>query len=632
MSRSPLRDEQPRTAGTTAATIAAGGEERSPLLREICIAAAALALLYGATRFLFVLPCVGIAVIAIAMAWQISSFLGERSALHGRLMADAVAVEGSFARRMLTRHFLTRNWHGLVALLASIALLAWLKTLSPIQWILLAGDALLLPLLAQGARACLARQIKSPFLSAIARNSVLIINIALLGTAFMLVELWTGSPDTRQLSVSEAFASGQARFDGTVTCQPTIIFCGLIEGLGSVFRHFAQTTLPGLPETSQRIAGWVIVLFGAGIAGIAFTMLMLGIMLPGRSLAKLENRRPQALVTTILAATAIAIHFLYGPLSPWRSEGPGTATEPVVARADPCAAKPQLARVAHARLVANMEATRAQSALSAASSLRLGVRSMTAAAEARIDDYLDWYYSVPGANSRLAAALVANGSETMRDDLLARFFPGGLEPALGGLAEQAAAGARHRFQSFARQAAASIGASLHTEPCLRALVSASRLASLEQDLARSAGATLVAGASGRQARKWAISRNGQRLAAAAGARGTARALAAQGGRAAAGRAATGTAILACAPTGPGALFCGAVAAIGGWLASDYLMIKAEEQIYRAEHKAELHAALRDLELLLHAQLAESHRILLQRFAAETQTNINRLFVPMRDGI
>jgi hypothetical protein len=93
----------------------------------------------------------------------------------------------------------------------------------------------------------------------------------------------------------------------------------------------------------------------------------------------------------------------------------------------------------------------------------------------------------------------------------------------------------------------------------------------------------------------------------------------------------GAAAAVCAPGGPLALACAAVATVVTWQGVDMAMIAIDEELFRKKMRDELVEELQGQR----KQMREEFRSQLERVAAEyrsrTEQRIDKVFVPARDG-
>jgi hypothetical protein len=135
------------------------------------------------------------------------------------------------------------------------------------------------------------------------------------------------------------------------------------------------------------------------------------------------------------------------------------------------------------------------------------------------------------------------------------------------------------------------------------------------------------------------------LAKQAGAEVTAKLVATKGFQAAAGLAgkvaakkggsillsAAGAATL-CAPGGPAAALCGIVAGAATWLAVDKTLVEIDEARLRDQMRTDILHALEEQSPILAAALKARHGALIDAHAAQIQGNLERVFLPVRDGL
>lgn len=93
---------------------------------------------------------------------------------------------------------------------------------------------------------------------------------------------------------------------------------------------------------------------------------------------------------------------------------------------------------------------------------------------------------------------------------------------------------------------------------------------------------------------------------------------------------SGQATAAAAPTGPGALVTGLVT-LGAFVATDWVLLKAEEALYRDDKEAALRQALTDWQQDFQAQLQAQVASWVQERQAAANATLNRRFYPLSSG-
>lgn len=249
---------------------------------------------------------------------------------------------------------------------------------------------------------------------------------------------------------------------------------------------------------------------------------------------------------------------------------------------------------------------------------------------------MDWYFSFIGSYTRMGALVIPDLTQHMRDrfsDLV--FKQSGFEKQLESLGTEAEAAMLDRFVAEAEAIGLGIAQQLKLRPCLIETLRPIALPGLERDVMRVALSTAVALPLSRAVGALAL-RSGAAVMARAAARPTVRAAASAAGAMSSKRGASvllsaGAAAAVCAPGGPLALACAAVATAVTWLGVDMAMIAIDEALFRKKMRNELVEELQGQR----QQLREELRLQLEQAAADyrsqTEQRIDKIFVPARDG-
>ncbi|MFZ0789783.1 MAG: hypothetical protein WAM94_09190, partial [Chromatiaceae bacterium] len=88
----------------------------------------------------------------------------------------------------------------------------------------------------------------------------------------------------------------------------------------------------------------------------------------------------------------------------------------------------------------------------------------------------------------------------------------------------------------------------------------------------------------------------------------------------------------CSPSGPAAVVCGMVAGTLTWLAVDKAMIEIDEARLREQMRAEILQALEEQRPALALALKASQGAAIDAAAGQIQSQVQRVFVPARDGL
>lgn len=327
----------------------------------------------------------------------------------------------------------------------------------------------------------------------------------------------------------------------------------------------------------------------------------------------------------------------------------------------------------HAALDERVEATRK----GLAASVDAGLAPIFAAAEGQIPDFADWYYSLTGEYTRLAAAAFGNLAELLTERLDELVFdPAGTAEALDALTERLGEDAASGVQAGAREVRGLLlrlarsqalpaeavtvtgdwapGERLGTQLAPFAAISPEDIAA--HGAAASAGVAAGAAVGGKLGGA-AVAKAATSLAAKPSAGAAAALLAKLGVKSAAkaggalGAAGSGAALgavictgtVAGAPLSPAcALVGGAVSGVAAWLLVDKAVVEADEHLHREGFEAALREALNEQHNVLRAELvgryAEGAAAVLGLLRADLETALSpraiappRDFVPARSG-
>ena len=323
------------------------------------------------------------------------------------------------------------------------------------------------------------------------------------------------------------------------------------------------------------------------------------------------------------------------PDGAWPTMPRGART--VVAWTNPCKAQARALKGLRPALRGAVEQASTQAIRDADASVDATVNELFSGAEAQIDRYLDWYFSLLGEYQRLGAAVATGDVSTrMRLELERRVFDElQIEPRLDAASRRIASASIARFEKLHSDLGATVAQQAREKPCLPEVIDVAALRTFDRDRLRfsiAASGGVVAGIATAMLARRAASAMIARLAVQRGYQ----AAGAVAGRIVARRAGTmtvaATAAGVCAAGGPTAILCALVAGAISWLAIDYALIKIDEVRLRDEMRAEIVDAVRGIERQLAADLKEQQRALIGNLGNAAEGTIDRLFVPARDGL
>ncbi|HSO79181.1 MAG TPA: hypothetical protein VLQ88_03260, partial [Chromatiaceae bacterium] len=507
-------------------------------------------------------------------------------------------------------------------------------------------------LLVEPVRRGLRGQVQHQRLGLIARRWPLLgINLGLLTLAFVAIDFFlVGTPDTRALPWHQV-AEDAFRAEGlAAVCPPAGWALGALAAAEALTRHAAQLAIPSLPDRGLRIAAWGLVLVHAGALAYLFTRMQLGIIAlaeqrtaPGGS----EGTFTRAFVYTILI---LAIPYLYATsrlahLDPARL---AADARQAVDWIDPCRPDPAARAALLAALSDDLHRARVQATESADRRIDAELDALFARIAPGVDAYLDWYFTVIGEYERLAALATGGFVDLMGQQLEQHLFvdtgfAGQLEALDDAIRQDSAraladAGGRLEQLAGARSADHPCGLSgLDLEAFSTAALFTPALGDLDRDAVRAATAAGGGAAAGALAAKTLAKQTGAAVAAKLAvkkgfqtAAGLAGKVAAKKGGSILLSAAGGAAL--CSPSGPAAVVCGIVAGTLTWLAVDKAMIEIDEARLREQMRAEILQALEEQRPALALALKASQGAAIDAAAGQIQSQVQRVFVPARDGL
>ena len=264
--------------------------------------------------------------------------------------------------------------------------------------------------------------------------------------------------------------------------------------------------------------------------------------------------------------------------------------------------------------------------------------ALFAGLEPGVERYLDWYFTVIGGYQRLAAVVTGDFAESMTQALERYLFEDtgfaeGLERAHAQIADTALA----EMTELGGALGLTVRERMLQNTCALGALDLSELGNLDRDRMRvsaAAGTGAVAGvvtvkALSKQtatavAAKLATKKGFQAAAAVAG-----KAAAKKGGSvllSAAGAAAV------CSPGGPLAAVCGILAGTVTWLAVDKALVEVDEALFREQMRSEMLEVLALEQAHIERALSAHNRSAIEAMSMKLQDAIDRVFVPVRDGL
>ena len=622
-----------------------GSGRRSLVTAGLVLAlSVAVLLLYGLTFAVRRLPCAFLLLAVALAAWPIWWYRMDRVLLERRAILATVATPSSAIMRWFWGGPLTAVLQAFAALLLATLLLSFTTSLLPAHWAVLAADAILLALLFGPVKRRLAHQIRAEHRGFVARRWPLTaINVAVVVALLVGLEFFVlGRPDTRGLPWYEVATQAFDHAQIGTACAAAGALMGLGSAIDQTTWHAAMWLIPALPDAVLKVLAWCLFLAWTSFGAFLFTRLLLGIMTLVESWTSAEARTSDAkpfsrtFLYTLLAI-AVPYFILTTRLADMELPPLDSLRETRVGAIDPC--QSFTFDAAALQTTINRDVDRARTEAHALADQRIDSALDTAfgKAEQGVDRYLDWYFSLLGDYTRLAAVVGGDVARLMSAKLSQHLFDDthfkrGIEVASANLESETL----QRMTGVAESVGARIGGAASNSPCPIKRIDLDRLVDLERDKLRMAVSTTfgvgvgtltarylmrrpVAAVAGRLAARGTVKTAGQFLAKGAAKRG------------ASSLTATGSGIAICAPTGPAALLCGAVAGIVTWFAVDKAMIEIDEALFRDKMRDELLSGLTEQRARMEDELKAMHRALADAYAVEIESTTAKVFNPSRDG-
>lgn len=588
-------------------------------------------------------PCWALLVVAVVIALPMWLYTCERTLFHRRAILESVTPEGSLVRRWFwSGHVVTllQVFHALfwsTVLLAFGALLTWHK------WLLLLADAIVFAAIIPVVHKRLATHVRAAHVGVVARRWPLLWgNALLLAVGFFVIDFFiAGGPDTRGHAWSTVAGNAFAAYAGSCNCAVAGALVGFANVLDVLTWHASQVLIPHLPQLDLKVAAWTAVLLKAGIVGWTFTWLLLGASafieaaLPGGANRAVRLQLPKVFIFAMLAV-ALPLFYAASLVTSIDTRTMPRSLERVLAWTNPCRADDRALLPMLPALRIDLVRTRDETLAAADMQVDVAVNELFADADKRIDDYLDWYFSIVGQYQRLARVIAAEFSKQMQAELEHRLFASArIEERAAEKGRTIAAAAVERFAGLSHYAGARIGEAARRQPCLYDVIDDTALHTLDHDrfhVSISVGGGILAGL----ATPLLVRRAAAAMASRVASRQGFRVAAGIAGKVATREAQTMTlgtlATAACAPAGPLAIVCGVGAAAVSWLVIDKTLIAIDEFLFRDQMRAEILQAVGDARQQLAMEMKAQQHLLIAKLTTTTAHSMDRVFVPARDGL
>ena len=609
------------------------------MLTSLLALGMAFAALWGLARGLLDAPCWALVFLVALIAWPIWVSLREYALFRHRVTLVAATEETSRLRRWFWRGALTSTLQIFSALFWAAVLLALAPLLEGWHLALLALDVIVLAVAARYWRRALAGEIRTVVIGTYSRRMVLWTNLAFLAAgAFVIDYFVAGSPDTRGMAWNVLAEESFSRYFDVAACPVAGAAVGFVNMADRLGWHAAEIIVPSLPGAWLNLSAWTLLLLQAGLLAYAYTRLQLGVLAIVEGAASKPgddgHRRIPVLLPTLIAVGLLVTYAL-------RDFDPAALRRPAedpTQSADPC----RLENIALAALRRNLGTEieglrRAQHARTDREVDEL-VEAVFRDAEKGVDAYLDWYFSLIGQYTRLAAwmqSLLSKDTQAGLDaELEQRLFGDrGLGPRLSAENQRIGETTRAALSASAGRISSDLGQQASLEPCWADALKMPAIPTIDRDVARVATAAssgLVAGIAVRSLASGRLTRTAAARLAARPAFGSAAKVAARMPARRAG-ALVVSALAACAPGGPWALLCSIAAGATAWVTVDETMIVIDELRFRGEMREELLATLREQKAELATEMKTAHAVYVDAMAQALAGSVDGVFLPAREG-
>ena len=610
-------------------------------VRFIAITLVSLLALYGLTRALLHIPCAWVFAVVVPASWPLWRYQLDRILFERRAILDSTSTASSFLRKLLWRGSIAAIVQVVLAVSFAIILLVMLAQLQPIQWAVLAVDAVFVALLLKPIRVSLASQIKSDYIATVSRLwPMTIINVLVLTAAFVALDFWyLGGPGNTDLTWAElgnsAFDSAAAR----ASCPAVGVVMGFLGAIDSLTWQAAILLISDLPTVELKVTAWFAFLAWTGFGALLFTRFLLGVIAtaesgPNGASSSTGNRRLAAIFVLTVAGLITILSYSANLISQIDLGVLANRGKQVLAGANPCRVAP--IDVSDLRKGVDVELQRGQQAAYQEAELRIDgmLNPIFLEAEAGVDRYLDWYFSMVGNYTLLGSAIVGESGERVQAKLSELVLD---ESALLATLENESQGleiylAAH-MDGVAKKAAARISGDAVRTPCRKEALNLDALLGLERDQLRLAVSTASGLGVGVATARFLSKLSARTAAKRVAGRASAKALT---NVAAKGVTRRGASILgaglaagaACSVGGPITIaICAAGAAVVTTLIVDKGMIEAEEALFREQMRAELLQELQDQRGNIKNELIALHRSLIDQYASAIRSQVAATFIP-----
>ena len=364
----------------------------------------ACAALWGLSRILLDTPCWALVFLVAIVAWPIWVGLREYALFRHRVMLVAATEESSRLRRWFWRGALTSNLQLFSALFWAAVLLALVSLLEGWHLALLALDVVVVVYAAHYWRHTTAGEIRPEVIGTLSRRMVLWTNLAFLAAGTFVIDYFVaGSPDTRGTAWTVLAGESFSQYFTTAACPAAGAAVGFVNMADRLGWHAAEVIIPSLPGAWLNVFAWTLFLLQAGVLAYAYTRLQLGVLAivegatskPGD-----DGHRSIPVLLPVLVAAGLLVTYALQDFDPAARQRP--AQDPTQ-MANPCRLEDIALAALRQNLGTEIEGVRKAQQVRADREIDELVETLFRDTEKGMDAYLDWYFSLIGQYTRLAA-------------------------------------------------------------------------------------------------------------------------------------------------------------------------------------------------------------------------------------
>lgn len=579
----------------------------------------------------------GLIVVVVLLGWLAYQFLAPLRLLRRRALLDHLTTSDSALRRWFWNSALSKIFWSMQALVTALLVLLLTARMSGPQWWVMFAGAFLYPWLQPWAARFAERQVKPEYQLTVQLRAAYWMILTPVIIALVAVQwIWTDVADTRSLPllsvISQAFQTSMEA--------AAVPFTGWLLGLSAALDqgvwHLMQLA-SSAPEASAglKAAAWLVFLLinalkaamlWAVLSGVAHLLLPSAQHKSGRALlgdsrfARSFNISMLGLFAGYLALTQVNVGSLLLPVRE-RVASP-------LAQLDPCRSRAPIEQ--QQILVASQHAlTSQQQALvhRMEASIDQRLETVFTLAEAGVDKFLDWNFSLRGQYTQLMfMGASAVGEQSFAEYVSSRMDDFVAQSAAPGLAEmysQLQAEFEQDAQTLYLSQAAQLEHLISEASCLELPAPQIALAEFANKSAVGAGsgAGVLAARAGMRVGSRAVGRSASsRVLSATFARFSSR----LGASAMAGT--TGTLC------GPFVVVCAPVLAAGTWLATDLAINKVDDARNRERMRQDMLDVLAEEKSQWKRALTDQYGIMLAQVAADLEAYQMQRFNIQRDGL